>query len=288
MVVTRALALYGATAVALVFAASAHAAAPQYILVSGPSLARPVLLDDWSENLALLTALVDARTADGATARRLGERPRLRLALFWGWAGKPRPKRPSQANQSGWFYPRRGSQPPVVDLRVAGVRVPRIAPAPVLRILARRGVPTRVPSPPPRPEQPALCTAGEVETLVRRFIAAFNAGDLMALDALFAREPEFEWYSTDAPGERLSPPANDRPSLVPYFAARRALGEELTLRSFRFNGNSGNGGRPYGNFGYGLTRSAEDLEPTPYDGKGAALCYRTRADVIFVWLMRRA
>ena len=94
---------------------------------------------------------------------------------------------------------------------------------------------------------------------------------------------------TDAPGERLTlAAASDRPSLVPYFAARHALGERLTLRSFRFNGNTGiQRTRPYGNFEYGLTRSVEDLEPTPYYGKGAALCYRTRSDLIFVWAMGR-
>lgn len=136
-------------------------------------------------------------------------------------------------------------------------------------------------------EQPKPCTADEVESLVRRFIDAFNSGDLSALHALFAREPEFEWYSTDAPGERFTPAANDRPSLVPYFRDRHAAGEQLSLRSFRFNGNSGGGSRTYGNFEYGLTRSADDLEPTPYYGKGAAFCYRNRSDVIFVWSMGR-
>jgi hypothetical protein len=135
-------------------------------------------------------------------------------------------------------------------------------------------------------EQPQLCTAGEVETLVRRFIDAFNSGDLSALDQIFAHEPEFEWYSTDAPGERFTSLAKDRPSLVPYFAGRHALGEQLTLRSFRFNGNTA-ARSPYGNFEYGLTRSALDLEATPYYGKGAAFCYRNRADVIFAWSMGR-
>lgn len=135
-------------------------------------------------------------------------------------------------------------------------------------------------------EQPTLCTAGEVEALVARFIGAFNSGDLGALDDVFAREPEFEWYSTDAPGERFTPLANDRPSLVPYFRDRHALSEQLTLRSFTFNGNT-TGSRTYGNFVYMLTRSAADLGPTPYRGKGAAFCYRNRSDVIFVWSMGR-
>ena len=136
-------------------------------------------------------------------------------------------------------------------------------------------------------ERPTLCSAGEVDTLVERFTGAFNAGDVGQLDGIFAQEPEFEWYSTDAPGERFTPLANDRPSLMPYFRDRHALSEQLTLRSFRFNGNT-TGTRTYGNFEYTLTRRADDLEPTPYRGKGASLCYPNRSDVIFVWSMGRA
>jgi hypothetical protein len=282
--VARALALVGATAVALVLASTVEAAAPRYILLSGPGLARPVLLANWEENGTLLAALVNAPRARGETVRRLSKRPRLRLGLFWGSPEGRRPTRQSQANQKGWFYPTWRLQPAVIDLRVNGVRVPRIAPIRILRIFARHGVPTRLPVPPAKSEPPMPCAAGEVETLVVRFVAAFNSGDLSRLDALFAQEPEFEWYSTDAPGARSTSLAYDRPSLVPYFAGRHALGERLTLRSFRFNGNSTT---PYGNFEYSLTRSAEDLEPTLYDGKGAAFCYRNRSDVIFVWSMGR-
>lgn len=282
----RALALFAAVVGALVIASSVEASAPRYIFVSGPGLARPVLLADWRENRTLLAALADARKAKEATVRGLDRRRPLRLGLFWGWPAKPRPTRPYQANQEGWFYPASGSQPPVVDLPVNGASVPRIAPARVLRIFARHGVPTRVPAPPPEPEQPSLCTADEVETLVGRFLDAFNSGDLTGLDEIFAREPEFEWYSTDAPGERFTSLAKDRTSLLPYFAGRHALGEQLTLRSFRFNGNTA-ARSPYGNFQYGLTRSAEDLEPTSYYGKGAAFCYRDRSDVIFAWSMGR-
>ena len=44
-------------AAAVVLVAPAHAAAPNYILVNGPGLQQPVLLDDWSENLQLLLAI---------------------------------------------------------------------------------------------------------------------------------------------------------------------------------------------------------------------------------------
>ncbi|MBA3401011.1 MAG: nuclear transport factor 2 family protein [Actinobacteria bacterium] len=280
---TRVLALVGTTAVALALASAVEGSAPRYIFVSGPALARPVLLANWKENRTLLAALADAPKAEEGTVRLLDGRRALRLGLFWGWPAKPRPTRPYQANQEGWFYPAAGSQPPVVELAV-GASVPRIAPARMLRIFARHGVPTRVAAPPPEPEPPSLCSGDEVETLVARFLDAFNSGDLKGLDDVFAHEPDFEWYSTGAPGERFTPLANDRPSLVPYFATRHALDEQLTLRSFRFNGNSASR-QPYGNFEYGLTRRAEDLPATPYNGKGAAFCHRTRSDVIFVWSM---
>ena len=57
-----------ASAVALsaaVVAAPAGAAAPRYILVTGPGLARPVLLRDWDENLRFLVALLPARRVRG-------------------------------------------------------------------------------------------------------------------------------------------------------------------------------------------------------------------------------
>jgi hypothetical protein len=137
------------------------------------------------------------------------------------------------------------------------------------------------------PEEPSACAAADVEALAGRFVDAFNRGDLGELDMVFAREPQFEWYSTNAPGERLLPIAMDRPSLVPYFSERHTRGERLTLRTFRFNGNT-TGARTYGNFEYTLTRQADDLTPTAYQGKGAALCYRNRPDAIIVWSMAPA
>lgn len=136
-------------------------------------------------------------------------------------------------------------------------------------------------------ELPAECSAGEVDSLVERFLGAFNRGDLAALDTVFARDPEFKWYATAAPGERLLPRAADRSSLVPYLGARHAVGERLVGRTFRFNGNT-NARPTYGNFEFTLTRQADDLVPTAYQGKGAALCYRARPDTIIVWSMARA
>lgn len=128
----------------LLAVAPAQAAAPNYILVSGPGIKHPILLGDWGENLALLSALVNAPTAKGSAVRNLARRPRFDLAEFWGWSALPRPTRPSQANQHGWLYPARGSKPAVIVLMVDGARVPRLLPARVRQILARHHVPLRL------------------------------------------------------------------------------------------------------------------------------------------------
>jgi hypothetical protein len=133
-----------------------------------------------------------------------------------------------------------------------------------------------------------LCRPGEVSALVRRFAAAFNRGDRGRLRTVFADEPEFRWYSTDAPGKRLNAAAADRSTLGAYLARRHARGEQLALQRVQVNGNTrGPGFAPYGNFEFTLTRSARDLPATQYLGKGAVYCHAHRADTIFVWSMGR-
>jgi hypothetical protein len=281
----RALALAVAVLAALVLASTAGAAAPRYILVSGSGVPEPALLRDWSENLELLTALLAARHADRATIHGLGARPRLRLGLFWGWPENPRPTSPAQANQTGWLYPAVGSQPAVIDLLVSGVRVPRVVPLAVVRILEGHGVPTRTTT--PAEDSPVLCTPPEVRTVVRRLLVAFNRSDLDALDRSFARDPGFRWYSTAEPGQRRPTVLRARGSLVPYLARRHARGERLHLENVRVSGNT-EANPPYGNFTFHLTRRSRNLEQTRYQGKGAVYCFRTAPDVVFVWSMAPA
>jgi hypothetical protein len=141
--VAKGLARLAALCGAILLAAPAYAAAPNYILVSGRGLAHPVLLADWRQNLKLLLAVGDAPRA-GRAAAGLASRPRFDLAEYWGWGGRPPPRRPAQASQHGTFYPAQGSTRAVVVLQVQGIRIPRLAPAFLLRVLARNGVPTRV------------------------------------------------------------------------------------------------------------------------------------------------
>jgi hypothetical protein len=131
-----------AVAVAVVVA-PAHAAAPNYILVSGPGLQQPVLLDDWSENAQLLLAIGQGRRAKRAALRGLARRPRYDLAEFWNWNFLPAPTDPREATQHARFYPARGRKPAIITAMVDGKRVPRIASPRALAILAGHGVPTR-------------------------------------------------------------------------------------------------------------------------------------------------
>ena len=124
-----------------VVAVPAQAAAPRYILVSGPGLQRPAILGNWSENLAFVTSLLHAHRP---TSGWRENRPRYDLALFWGVPAKPVPTRPNEANQHGWFYPATGGRRAVVKMRVSGEDYPRVATPETLRILARHGVPTRI------------------------------------------------------------------------------------------------------------------------------------------------
>lgn len=127
----------------LVFAAGASAAAPRYIMVTGPSLQQPVLLDDWWENLRFMQA-VSYGTSIGAP--RVARRPRFLVSLFWDanvWTEPP--TRPDGANERGWFYPAYGKRPAAFEMdrswRALGFR--RVATSELLTIFRAHGVPTR-------------------------------------------------------------------------------------------------------------------------------------------------
>jgi len=142
-------------AAALVLVASASAAAPRYVMVTGPGLARPVLLDDWSENLQLMGAIA---YGDPVRAAQLVRRPRFLVSLFWNanvWTEPP--TGPKGANQRGWFYPAYGERRAAFELLRSygwlGAR--RRANSQLLAILARHGVPTRCAF---KPGTPRLCS----------------------------------------------------------------------------------------------------------------------------------
>jgi hypothetical protein len=117
------------------------------------------------------------------------------------------------------------------------------------------------------PSLATSCTAGQTRQLVNDFVAAFSDGDYARLDAMFAPSAEFVWFSSNNPGLRIDPQARDRGSLIPYFRARHASRDSLTLVGFDYNGA--------GNFGFKLRRQASDYAEGRVfglDGKGAARC----------------
>src|SRR5438105_2284348 len=135
------------------------------------------------------------------------------------------------------------------------------------------------------------CTVPEAHQLVARFIRAFDAGARARLDALWAKDdhdgnagtPSFQWYSIGKPGARAGREAEDRSTLIRYFAARHRRGEQFRLVFMSRGGNS-NG---YFNFGFHIHRQARDLQrPGVFEGKGAAICSNAGAQLA-VWSVGR-
>jgi hypothetical protein len=118
-------------------------------MVSGESLAEPILLEDAEEVFALYHSFFF--DGDPIDRIRLEGRPSLRLALFWNnvlWEpyvreGRLAELKPLDANQFGRFYPAVGGEPALVDLPGYG-RWPKIVGEEARRVLDARGVPVRV------------------------------------------------------------------------------------------------------------------------------------------------
>jgi hypothetical protein len=127
---------------------------------------------------------------------------------------------------------------------------------------------------------PNECTPEKVHQVVQRFVAAFNRGDIAQLDQLVS-DQRFVWYATDAPGQRFNAEADDRSTLMTYFAARHRQHERLVLNSVNVTFTAGS----RAGFWFRLTRSADDgLPPTPYSGKGEIQC-ATAPSSLTVWAM---
>ena len=121
------------------------------------------------------------------------------------------------------------------------------------------------------------CGATLTRTTWVRFIDAYNRGGYNDLDALFAREPGFLWYSSNVPGLRNLTAASNRITLISYFRARHARHDQMRLLSFAYHGN--------GNFTYRLRRSASDYRGGRWFrliGKGAVACIGVEARLIVV------
>jgi len=161
----------------IISALPVEAAAPRLLIVYGPPLTRPVILDDWQENLTLMLAATDNA---GISADALQGRPYVRLAFFWGpeWAqyvdaGKPLSAlRPEQGNQHGRFYPAVGNEGPILtfDDRLATPANVRRLDQTGVSVLAHHGIPTHYPAPRP-PSTPPFALMLAAGLMVAVFIA---------------------------------------------------------------------------------------------------------------------
>src|SRR5438874_13822284 len=79
------------------------------------------------------------------------------------------------------------------------------------------------------PRSGSSCFAAAVRQRVVTFIEAFNSGNLLALDELFAPPPEFQWYSSGKPGRRVKSEARNRETPISYFERRHAQKDRLKL-----------------------------------------------------------
>jgi hypothetical protein len=108
------------------------------------------------------------------------------------------------------------------------------------------------------------------------FVAALNAGDLDAVDAVFGAEGDgWVWYFVNDPaGQRLGRAAERRDTLRAYFARRIAQRETLRILRFAEHAN--------GNFTFVLRRRADDLHggrPVERAGKGWVSCETAKLGV---------
>lgn len=126
------------------------------------------------------------------------------------------------------------------------------------------------------------CEGALAESVARRFLAALARGEISAVDAAFAPEPGFGWYSTTAPGARRMRVAGDRSSLARYFAKRMARHERMRITK---RSSSADAARGLVNLNGQLVRSARDLRPTRFNFKMAVTC--SAPPQIIVWSMAR-
>ncbi len=128
----------------------------------------------------------------------------------------------------------------------------------------------------------AACNAATTKALVRTFAADYSKGRVAAIDRMFAPEPYFQWFSSNARGgSRLGGKAYDRTTLAAYFRARARVHERIVLArlSAKYDPN-----RNLVNFGGELLRSADDAPAARHPFKGAAAC-RPGGPSFIVWSM---
>jgi hypothetical protein len=113
------------------------------------------------------------------------------------------------------------------------------------------------------------------------FLSAFNAGDYMKLDSLFAFPPAFKWFSSGPPGRRIGAASMRRRSLIAYFRRRHANHDHMSLSALQVSE-----GAPHSTgLSFELRRSAADFRrgrPFWVSGKAALICHGDHAKFIVI------
>jgi hypothetical protein len=159
------------------FAATAQAAAPWLILVTGESFEGRAYLNS-NESFRIYDEVVNSTATVSRT--KVEDRLFLDLALFWGSNGRGQPITSLRAEdadqQHGRFYPATDDEPAAVYLPLVEHPNPSQAGSKLLSILARHGVPVRL-----------KAESGTREWLLPGVIGGGMAVALLALGALSLR-----------------------------------------------------------------------------------------------------
>ena len=120
---------------------------------------------------------------------------------------------------------------------------------------------------------PPPCPLDVRVALVNSFVAAFNAGRAAAADRLFAKEPDFQWYSARGPrtAARAAPADENRSTLLAYFRKRHRHHERQIPVANWFQSE------------YFMTRGADDYPRRLVHGKMDAVCRPGQPPRIIVW-----
>jgi hypothetical protein len=126
-----------------------------------------------------------------------------------------------------------------------------------------------------------VCPAQAPRALIKRFVAAFDAGHFRRLDATVARGKTFRGYTVvGAPGDRVAD-ARTRSTLLSYFRSRHEQAERLQLTHLTVGRRT----RTTVSVVFEVVRSAHDLVPgVLYVGSATTTC--RRAPKIVSWTMR--
>jgi hypothetical protein len=131
--------------------AAAVFAAPQVIVAGGGPLRQRVVLADWDQNNRLMLATTEAAAIQVESLR---QRPRIRVAMYWGlqWKGRldlpdsVTPLAATDGAQDGAFYPGFRGRPAIWLFGAYGVTpaVARHVASEGLAILAKHQIPVAV------------------------------------------------------------------------------------------------------------------------------------------------